>query len=154
MFTDMAGYTALMQADERLGGGKRHPYTAALDRCHEAFGGTVVQRLGDGSMSMFPSALAAVQAAIGMQQELAPQEGSVRIGVHGGEGIVEPERLTGEAVNLAARIESFAVPGSVLLSDAARGQLQNRTDVPAVSLGSFRLKNVDRPVELFAASGE
>src|SRR5207245_10826665 len=104
--------------------------------------GTIVQRLGDGSMSMFPSSLAAVQAAVAVQQELAPQDVLVRIGVHSGEVVVEPERLTGDAVNVAARIESFAVPGGVLLSDAAYEQIMNRSDVVAVPLGRFRLKNV------------
>jgi hypothetical protein len=82
MFTDIVGYTALMQADERLGLDKRDRYMSTLESQHEAFGGTIVQRLGDGSMSMFPSSLAAVHAAVAMQRELAAQEVPVRIGVH------------------------------------------------------------------------
>src|SRR6266851_867820 len=132
MFTDMVGYTALMQADERLGLEKRDRYIRALENHHDAFGGTIVQRLGDGSMSMFPSSLAAVLAAVAIQRELAAQEVPVRIGVHVGEVIFEPERLTGDAVNIATRIESFAVPGGVMLSDTARDQLKNRTDVGVV----------------------
>jgi class 3 adenylate cyclase len=89
MFTDMAGYTAL-QADERLALDRRERYWDALERHHEAFGGTIVQRLGDGSMSMFPSSLAAVQAAVAVQQELAPQDMLVRIGVHSGEPTSPP----------------------------------------------------------------
>jgi adenylate cyclase len=115
MFTDMVGYTALMQTDERLGLEKRDRYMRALENHHGAFGGTIVQRLGDGSMSMFPSSLAAVGAAVAMQRELSAEDVCVRIGVHVGEVIVEPERLTGEAVNIAARIESFAVAGGVML---------------------------------------
>ena len=56
MFTDMAGYTALIQADELLAINKRDHYMSAVERHHTSFGGTIVQRLGDGSMSMFPSA--------------------------------------------------------------------------------------------------
>ncbi len=111
MFTDMVGYTALLQADERVGLDKRDRYMSALETHHDAFGGTIVQRLGDGSMSMFPSSLSAVLAAVAIQRELAAQDVPVRIGVHVGEVIVEPDRLTGVAVNIAARIESFAVPG-------------------------------------------
>ena len=92
MFTDMAGYTALMQTDERLALDKRDQYVRALERHHAACGGTIVQRLGDGSMSMFPSSLAAVQAAVAMQRELSAEGVWVRIGVHVGEVIVEPER--------------------------------------------------------------
>src|SRR5438045_5530648 len=119
MFTDMVGYTALMQADEKTAVARRDRYVRALDREHENAGGTIVQRLGDGSMSMFPSALAAVEAAVAMQRELTAHDVPVRIGVHVGEVIVEPERLTGDAVNIAARIESFAVPRGVRLSDCA-----------------------------------
>ena len=154
MFTDMVGYTALIQADERLAVDTRQRYVAALDRQHDAFGGTIVQRLGDGSMSMFPSSFAAVGAAVAMQQELAAQDVPVRIGVHVGEVVVEPERLTGEAVNIAARIESFAVPGGVMLSDAAYDQIRNRSDVAVVALGRFRLKHVGRPFELYAVSAD
>src|SRR4029079_7107290 len=106
MFTDMVGYTALLQVDERLSLDRRERYWGALERQHQAFGGTIVQRLRDGSMSMFPSSRPAVQAAVAVQQEVAPQDVLIRIGVHSGEVVVEPERLTGEAVNVAARIES------------------------------------------------
>jgi predicted ATPase len=150
MFTDMVGYTALIQADELLAVDKRDQYMSAVERHHTSFGGTIVQRLGDGSMSMFPSSLAAVQAAVAIQRELAAKDVSVRIGVHVGEVIVEPERLTGDAVNIASRIESFAVPGGVMLSDSAHDQIKNRADVGVASMGRFRLKNVGRPLELYA----
>ena len=89
-----------------------------------------------------------------MQRELSAKGVWVRIGVHVGEVIVEPERLTGEAVNIAARIESFAVAGGVMLSDSAYDQIKNRSDVDAVPVGRFRLKNVGRPLELFAVSAD
>src|SRR5881409_1556639 len=85
MFTDMVGYTALMQADEKTAVEKRDRYVDALVREHGAAGGTIVQRLGDGSMSMFPSALAAVDAATAIQQQLAAADVPVRIGIHVGE---------------------------------------------------------------------
>jgi predicted ATPase/class 3 adenylate cyclase len=154
MFTDMVGYTALIQADERLALDRRDRYWSALERHHERLGGTIVQRLGDGSVSMFPSALAGASAAIAIQRELGPQGVAVRIGVHVGEVIVEPERLTGDAVNIAARIESFAVPGGVLVSDAAQDQLRNQGELGLVALGRFRLKNVGRPYELYAIAAE
>ncbi|HMJ00397.1 MAG TPA: tetratricopeptide repeat protein [Gaiellaceae bacterium] len=154
MFTDVVGYTALIQADERLGVDKRNRYMSALETHHSAFGGTIVQRLGDGSMSMFPSSLDAVLAAVAIQRELAEQDVPVRIGVHVGEVIVEAERLTGIAVNIAARIESFAVPGGVMLSDSAYDQIKNRSDVGVVRLGQFRFKNVGAPIELYAVAAD
>src|SRR4051795_283734 len=151
VFTDMVGYTALMQLDERSAVERRDRYLSALESQHDAFGGTIVQRLGDGSMSMFPSSLAGVQAAVAIQRQLATEDVPVRIG-HMGEVIVERDRLTGDAVNIAARIESFAVPGGVMLSDSAYEQIKNRSDVGVVHLGRFRLKNLGRPFELYAVS--
>jgi predicted ATPase/class 3 adenylate cyclase len=153
MFTDMVGYTALMQVDETRAVEKRDRYVAALEREHEAAGGTIVQRLGDGSLSMFPSALAAVRAGVAMQRELAPADIPVRVGIHVGDVLVEPERLTGDAVNIAARVESFAVPGSVFLSDSAYEQVRNQSELDVTSLGSFRLKNVGRHLDLYAIAG-
>ena len=154
MFTDMVGYTALIQADERVALDKRDRYMSALESHHDAFGGTIVQRLGDGSMSMFPSSLAAVLAAVEIQRELAAEDVPIRIGVHVGEVVVDSERLTGDAVNIAARIESFAVPGGVMMSDSAYEQIKNRSDVGVIGLGRFRLKNVGRPFELYAVAAE
>ena len=153
MFTDMVGYTALMQADEKTAVEKRDRYVRALDRDHAAAGGTVVQRLGDGSLSMFPSALAAVEAAVAMQRDLGGAGIPVRIGIHVGEVLVEPERLTGDAVNIAARVESFAVPGAVFLSDTAFDQVKNQLDLEIAALGSFQFKNVGRPFDLYAIAG-
>jgi Adenylate and Guanylate cyclase catalytic domain len=152
MFSDMVGYTALMQADESAALDKRKRYWRALEAHHEAFGGTVVQRLGDGSMSMFSSSLAAVQAAVGIQCELSGQDVPVRLGIHVGEVIVEDERLTGEAVNIAARIESFAIPGGVMLSDSAHDQIKNRSDVSVVALGPVQAE--ERGASVRALRGE
>ena len=153
MFTDMVGYTALMQTDEKTAVEKRDRYVAALEREHDAAGGTIVQRLGDGSLSMFPSALAAAQAAVAMQRDLGGAGIPVRIGVHVGDVLVEPDRLTGDAVNVAARVESFAVPGSVFLSDTAYDQVKNQLDLEIAALGTFVFKNVGRPFDLYAVAG-
>ncbi len=152
MFTDMVGYTALIEMDERGAIEKRDRYVGSVERFHDRFGGQIVQRLGDGTLSMFSSSLAAAQAAVEIQRDLTQAGVPARIGIHIGDVIVERERLTGDAVNVASRIESFAVPGAVILSDAARDQIKNQGDVATVSMGRFRLKNVGRPFELFAVS--
>ena len=153
MFTDMVGYTALIQADERVALEKRERYWGALEGHHDAFGGLIVQRLGDGSMSMFPSALAAVLAAVEIQRELAAKDVPIRIGVHVGEVVVESERLTGDAVNIAARIESFAVPGGVMLSDSAYEQIKNRSDVGVIRLGTVQAQERRAPVRALRSRG-
>ncbi|MEO7804943.1 MAG: adenylate/guanylate cyclase domain-containing protein [Actinomycetota bacterium] len=154
MFTDIVGYTAMMQVDERLALDKRARYTSAIETHHDAGGGTIVQRLGDGSLSMFPNAIDAVLSAIRIQQELTVQDVPVRIGIHLGEVIVESTGLVGDAVNIASRIESFSVPGSVMLSDTVHDQIKNQGEVNFAHLGRFRLKNVGRPYEIYAASSD
>jgi hypothetical protein len=84
---------------------------SALESYHNGFGGTFVQRLGDGTMRMFASSLAAERAAIEIRESLAAHDIQVRIGVHVGEVIVEPERLTGDAVTSPRESSPFAVPG-------------------------------------------
>jgi hypothetical protein len=103
---------------------------------------------------MFPSSLDAVLAAVAIQRGLTAAEVPVRIGIHVGEVIVEPDDLTGDAVNIASRVESFAAPGGVMLSDSAYDQIRNRSDVGVVGLGRFRLKNVGRLFEPYAVSAD
>jgi class 3 adenylate cyclase len=155
MFTDMVGFTALMQEDERLGLERRDGYVGALERHRAAFGGTIVKRLGDGSLSMFPSSLDAVLAAVAIQREPTAQDVAVRIGVHVGEVMVESDDLTGDAVNVASRIESFAVPGGVMLSDSAYDQIRKTgTSSARFRWGGSGLKNVGRLFELYAVSAD
>jgi predicted ATPase len=151
MFTDMEGFTALMHSDEQLALAKRDRYTSVLQEQHEAFGGTIVQFFGDGSLSTFPNSVDAVACAIAVQQAFQrPLEVPVRIGIHAGNVMVEPTGLVGDAVNIASRIESFGLAGAVMLSDSVHDQVRNQPAFDFVDLGKFRLKNVGRPFALYA----
>jgi hypothetical protein len=151
MFTDMVGYTALMQEDEAVAVAKRHRYATVLDEQHSASGGRIVQYLGDGSLSIFNSALDAVRCAVEAQRAFAEDlEVPVRIGIHLGEVIVESTGIIGDTVNIASRIESFGLPGSVMVSDSVHDQLKNQSLYNFVDLGKFKLKNVGRPFTIFA----
>ena len=136
MFTDMVGFTALMQSDELLARERRDQYMRAVERNHDDFAGVIVQRLGDGTMSRFASSLNAVLAGVEIQRELVSQGVLVRIGVHVGEVVVDENDLIGDAVNIASRIESFAVAGGVMISDTAYDNMRNRTDIDVVSIFS------------------
>ena len=149
----MVGFTAKVEFDEVAGRTERGEFVAIVTEHHDLFGGVIVKILGDGTVSMFPSVLEAVHASVAIQRKLVAQQIPVRIGIHVGEVTLDDGDVFGDAVNIAARVESFAVPGSVLLSDAARELIKNRTDVVTVSLGEFRLKNVGRPFVLFAVTG-
>jgi predicted ATPase/class 3 adenylate cyclase len=151
MFTDIEGFTAMMQADEELALATRARYVDVLTEQHEAFGGTIVQYFGDGSLSIFPNSVDAVACAVAAQQAFrTPLEVPVRVGVHTGNVIVEPNGIIGDAVNIASRIESFGFPGAVMISDSVQDQVKNQTAFDFVDLGKFRLKNVGRPFSIFA----
>ncbi|MEP6665382.1 MAG: adenylate/guanylate cyclase domain-containing protein [Nocardioidaceae bacterium] len=151
MFTDMQGFTALMQSDEELALAKREKYKRILEEQHEAFDGTIVQFLGDGSLSTFPNSVDAVACAIAVQKAFRePLEVPVRIGIHVGNVIVEPTGVVGDAVNIASRIESFGSPGAVMVSDSVQDQVRNQPAFEFVDLGKFKLKNVGRPFAIFA----
>jgi class 3 adenylate cyclase len=153
MFTDLAGFTALIEADERRGLNARDRNMRSIDTHHAAFRGTIVKRLVDGTLSTFPSSLDAVRAGNSNQRELAATL-PVRVGIHVGEVIVEDNNVIGDAVNIASRIESFSVPDGVLMSGSACEQVRNQGEVEVVALGRFQFKNVGRPYEIFAVSSE
>ena len=151
MFTDVQGFTALMQSDEALALAMREKYKRTLEEQHEVFGGTISQFLGDGSLSTFPNSVDAVACAIAMQRVLRePLEVAVRIGIHVGDVIVEPTGIVGDAVNIASRIESFGSPGAVMVSDSVHDQVKNQPAFEFVDLGKFKLKNVGRPFAIYA----
>ena len=153
MFTDMEGFTALMQSDEDLALVKRDRYTGVLEELHEVFGGTIVQFFGDGSLSTFPNSVDAVECAVAIQKAFQePVEVPVRIGIHVGHVLVQPTGLVGDAVNIASRIESFGFPGAVMISDSVRDQVRNQARFDFVDLGKFKLKNVVRPFAIYAIS--
>ena len=154
MFADIVGYTALMQENEQLGIETRAKYLRVLETQHEAFSGTIVQYYGDGALTMFPNSVDAIRCAVEIQKELRrPPAVPVRIGIHVGNVIVEPTGLIGDSVNIASRIESFGIPGGVLISDSVHDQVKNQS-LGFVGLGKFKLKNVGRPFEIFAVSAD
>lgn len=155
MFTDMVGYTELMQRDEPLAVKKRNRHREVFQQLHKKYSGHIIQYFGDGTLSIFTSSVYAVACAIEMQQLLkAPIEVPLRIGLHTGEILIEKDDIIGDAVNIASRIESFSIPGAVLISDALYEQIKNQPQFECRSLGNYQLKNVDRPFGIYALANE
>ena len=155
MFADMAGYTALMQENEQLARQKRHRLKSVLESAVDHHHGKIIQYYGDGSLSIFSSAINAVQCAVTIQQQLreAPVV-DLRIGIHTGDVTVEDGSIYGDGVNLASRVESLAGPGSVFISEKVHDEIRNQENITSHELGYFELKNVKQPVRIFAiASG-
>jgi adenylate cyclase len=155
MFTDIEGYTAIMQQDEQQALSIKNRHRGVLQHEHQRYNGQIVQYYGDGTLSIFQSAVEAVECALAMQ--LAYRQGPqvpVRIGLHMGDVIFDEEQLFGDGVNLASRIESLGVVGSVLISDKVRDELLNHPELKTYSAGVYQFKNIERQVEVFALDHE
>ena len=109
MFTDIQGYTALMQQDEQLGIQVRNRHREVFERFNEKYNGKIVQYFGDGTLSTYKSAIDAVNCALEVQ--LAYQEDPVipvRIGIHMGDVLFKDVEIIGDSVNIASRIEALS----------------------------------------------
>ena len=151
LFTDIEGYSAILEDDEQKGMAIRNRHREIVQKDHKQFNGRIIQYYGDGTLSIFQSAIDAVQCAVTMQQSFCnwPQV-PVRMGLHIGEIVFDDEQVFGNGVNLASRIESLGVVGSVLISDKVNDEIQNHPEFKTVSVGVYQLKNIDREVEVFA----
>jgi class 3 adenylate cyclase/TolB-like protein/Flp pilus assembly protein TadD len=155
MFADMVGYTALMQEDEEKARAQRDQHRSVLSNAVGGHNGEVLQYYGDGTLSIFSSAVEAVECAIQVQLELKGESLiPLRIGVHTGDIVHDDEGVYGDGVNVASRIEGLSAPGGVMVSGKVYDEIKNHSSISASSLGSVQLKNVDRPVSVFAISNE
>lgn len=155
MFADMTGYTAMMQEDEQRAKILRDRQRQTLENLIPGHNGKIIQYFGDGTLSIFNSAIDAVRSAIEIQKELQRDpKVSLRIGIHSGDIVYDHEGVYGDCVNLASRIEALSVPGAVLFSDKVFDEVKNQTEIKTILLGRFNLKNVKRQVEVYAIANE
>ena len=153
MFADIAGYTALMQEDEKLALQLRRKFQDKLEKEVTEYNGRILDFRGDGALCTFTSTIEAVRAALAVQLEMQIDPVvPLRIGMHTGDVLVEGNNIYGDGVNIASRIESFAMPGSICLSGKAYDDIKNQRDIQTVPLGRYLLKNVKEEVEIFAIS--
>ncbi|NNL22417.1 MAG: tetratricopeptide repeat protein [Ignavibacteriaceae bacterium] len=155
MFTDMVGYTAMMQEDEKRAKLLRDKHRKVLDELVAEHHGRILQYYGDGTLAVFGSAIEASICGMKIQQELHKDPiVPLRIGIHAGDVVYDDEGVYGDGVNVASRIENLALPGSVLISDKVNDELRNHKELNTISLGSFELKNVKHPLILFAINSD
>lgn len=155
MFADIAGYTAMMQEDEEFAMELRNKLQTNLEKEVQLHNGRIIEFRGDGALVFFTSSIEAVRTAIDIQLKM--QETPVvplRIGLHTGDVALEGGSIFGDGVNIASRMESFAVPGSIFLSAKVYDDIKNQKDIKVKSLGKFLLKNVKDQIEIFAVSNE
>ena len=115
--------------------------------------GEVLNDYGDGSLCNFSSAKQAIKCAIEIQQQLqADPVAPLRIGLHIGEIFFEGEKVLGDSVNVASRIQSLGQANTILFSREIFDKIRNQPEFKCVSLGLFHFKNVDDPVEVLGHS--
>jgi adenylate cyclase len=159
---DVVGFSRLAGADEEgILARLRALRTDLTDPAIAGRHGRVVKRTGDGLIVEFRSVVDAVRCAIEIQNGMLERNAGVapdrriefRIGVHLGDVVEEPDGdLMGDGVNIAARIESIAEPGGVSLSEDAWRQVRDRMKETFADSGEQALKNIARPVRVFALS--
>ena len=153
MFTDMVGYTVMMQENERKAKALRDRHREVLQNLILEHNGQILQYYGDGTLAIFGSAIEATICGARIQQELQRDpKVPLRIGIHAGDIVYDDEGIYGDGVNVASRIENLALPGSVLVSDKVNEELKNQTDVSTLELGIFNLKNVRYPLRVYSVS--
>ncbi len=154
MFTDLAGYTAMMQEDEINAKGLRDRHRKILEHEISEHDGKILQYYGDGALSVFSSTISAATSAVSIQKASITGNIPLRIGIHTGDVVIEDDGVYGDGVNIASRIESFATSGSVMISDKVFDDLKNHPSFQPSLMGEFELKNVKRPVEVYALTND
>src|SRR6185437_10716087 len=160
---DVVGYSQIMGRDEagtlaRLKSLRRE----IIDPTVAAHAGRTVKLIGDGTLIEFASAVDAVACAVEMQERIAERNADIaegdriafRIGINVGDIIVDADDIYGDGVNVAARIEALAEPGSVYISRAVAEQVRGKIRGGIEALGERLVKNIARPVEVFRVGGE
>ncbi len=157
MFTDLVGFTSLSQRDESLALSVLDEQRRLLRPMFNKHGGREVKTIGDAFLIDFPSALSAVKCAYEIQKTTRDINSSfpearrvwLRIGVHLGDVVESEGDISGDAVNVASRIESLADSGGVCLTRQVYDQVHNKFEMSLVNLGAKQLKNVNAPTEIF-----
>jgi TolB-like protein/class 3 adenylate cyclase len=160
MVADVVGYSRLAGADEeRILARLRALRSDLIDPTISLHHGRVVKRTGDGSIIEFRSVVDAVRCAIEVQNGMsirnagvpAEQRIAFRVGVHLGDVVEEADGdLMGDGVNIAARLEGVCEPSGIVVSGAAYEHVRDRLRETFVDLGEKTLKNIARPVRVYA----
>ncbi len=152
---DIAGYSKAMHDDERGAMRALQATRKIVDRLISARSGRIANTAGDSVLAEFACVTDAVASALAIQRALAEAEGyagrfRLRIGIHIGDVMVHEGDLFGDGVNIAARLQAAAEPGALRLSEAAYQYVRDLPDIRFVDLGVQRLKNIAKPVRVYA----
>ncbi|MDX0442479.1 tetratricopeptide repeat protein [Sinorhizobium medicae] len=154
---DVVGYSKLVGEDEEGTLTLFHEYAEVVSELVSSHGGRVFNTAGDALMAEFSSPVEAVRASLAIQREIERQNESIakhrrihfRIGIHTGDVVVEHDNLEGDGVNIAARLQSLADTGGILISGDVHHHVLGKLDAAFESLGRKRLKNISAPVPVY-----
>src|SRR5207253_409340 len=157
MFTDMVGYSALAQRDDKVALELLEEHRRLLREIFPQFHGTEIKTIGDAFLVEFGSALEAAQCAIEIQRTLAKRNHDVtsnrrielKIGIHIGDVVHRDGDVYGDGVNIASRIEQLAGAGGICVSMDVERQIRNALEARFEKFGSADLKNIKLPMDLF-----
>src|ERR1700726_402333 len=157
MFTDMVGYSALSQRDDKLALELLEEHRQLLREIFPRFNGAEIKTIGDAFLIEFNSALEAAQCAIEIQRTLAKRNADapaarqieLRIGIHIGDVVHRGGDVYGDGVNIASRIEPLAGAGGICVSMDVERQIRNAVETRFEKLATTELKNISVPMELF-----
>src|SRR5260370_6600086 len=157
MFTDMVGYSALSQRDDKLALELLEEHRELLRKIFPEFNGAEIKTIGDAFLIEFSSALEAAQCAIEIQRTLAKRNHDVtserrielKIGIHIGDVIHRDGDVYGDGVNIASRIEQLAGAGGICVSMDVERQIRNALHARFEKLAPTELKNISVAMDLF-----
>jgi adenylate cyclase len=160
MFTDMVGYSTLVQKDESAALNLLPIQTRLVEPILVVHSGRLVRTMGDGAFIEFGSAVSACKAALEIQQAITGHNKScpenerfqIRIGIHLGDVEVVGDDLLGHGVNVAARLEPQAEPGGVCISEDVARQVRGKIPAEVVSMGTRALKGISDPMHVYSLS--
>jgi adenylate cyclase len=159
---DIAGYSRLMARDEVATLARLKASRAIIDRLIASHRGRIFNTAGDSVVADFASAVDAVQCAVAVQAAIVTENAGraadepmqFRIGVHVGDVIVDGSNLLGDSVNIAARLEALAEPGSIYVSAPARDHIGNKLPLAFDDLGDQQVKNMPQAIRVYRVQAE
>ncbi len=150
VFTDIVGYTAMMQNDEEMAVNNINRFRKTIENLVPAHNGSIIQYYGDGCLLLFNSSVNAVQFSKLTQKEFneSPRL-PVRIGIHMGDVLLSEGSVFGDVVNIASRIQALAPPGCIYISETVQENTKNKKDITCHFIKKEVLKNVKLPVSIY-----
>ena len=154
---DIAGYSALMGADEARTVRDLKGHQAVVLPMVAEFSGRIIDTAGDGILAEFASVVNAVKCALSIQEMMAERNAAVeparrmqfRVGINIGDVVYDDVRIYGDGINVAARLESIAEPGGICISAKVFEEVNGRIELACEDIGEQQLKNIARPVRAY-----